>query len=108
MDKKTLMESLAGASFGLYKKGKTVTNPQNGIKIELPGDRIGTLKVVSSMGDTPETEISFCTYEGSGMGSSVRFIKKLCPTATVFDGTPIHGAEAQRADREAKRIADMV
>ncbi len=53
-----------GASFGLYKKGKTVTNPQNGIKIELPGDRIGTLKVVSSMGDTPETEISFCTYEG--------------------------------------------
>jgi flavodoxin len=52
--------------------------------------------------------IPFCTNEGSGMGSSVRFIKKLCPTAIVLDGTPIHGAEAQRADREANRIADMV
>jgi len=51
--------------------------------------------------------IPFCTNEGSGMGSSVRFIKKLCPTATVVDGTPIHGAEAAHADREAQMIADM-
>ncbi len=51
--------------------------------------------------------IPFCTNEGSGMGSSVRFIKKLCPTATVLDGTPIHGAEAARADREAQAIANM-
>jgi curli biogenesis system outer membrane secretion channel CsgG len=54
-----------GATFGLYKKGKMVTNPQTGIKIELPGERIGTLTVLSSMGDTPETEISFCSYEGN-------------------------------------------
>ena len=52
--------------------------------------------------------IPFCTNEGSGMGSSVRFIKKLCPTAAVLDGTPIHGAESARADREAQRIVDMV
>ena len=51
--------------------------------------------------------IPFCTNEGSGMGSSERFIKKLCPTATVMDGTPIHGAEAANADREAQRIAGM-
>ncbi len=51
--------------------------------------------------------IPFCTNEGSGMGSSERFIKKLCPTATVLPGTPIHGAEAQQADREASLIADM-
>jgi len=51
--------------------------------------------------------IPFCTNEGSGMGSSVRFIKKLCPTATVLGGTPIQGAEAARADREAQMIADM-
>ena len=51
--------------------------------------------------------IPFCTNEGSGMGSSVRFIKKLCPTATVLDGTPIHGAEAARADSEAQQIANL-
>ena len=53
-----------GSVFFLYKKGKTVTNPQTGIKIELPGQKVGTLTVINSMGDTPENEISFCKYEG--------------------------------------------
>ena len=56
---------------------------------------------------TGKTIIPFCTNEGSGMGSSERFIKKLCPTATVLNGTAIHGAEAAHADREAQRIAKM-
>ena len=56
---------------------------------------------------TGKTIIPFCTNEGSGMGSSVRFIKKLCPTANVEEGTPIHGAEAANADREAQIIANM-
>ena len=55
-----------------------------------------------------ERIIPFCTNEGSGMGSSVRFIKKLCPGAEVLEGTPIHGAEAQNADREAQKIAHLV
>lgn len=53
-----------GAIFKLYKKGKTVTNPQTGMKIELPGTVVGTLTVEASMGDTPESEISFCKYAG--------------------------------------------
>ena len=56
---------------------------------------------------TGKTIIPFCTNEGSGMGSSVRFIKKLCPGANVDDGTPIHGAEAANADRQAREIADL-
>ena len=56
---------------------------------------------------TEKTIIPFCTNEGSGMGSSVRFIKKLCPGANVEDGTPIHGAEAANADREAREIAAL-
>ena len=56
---------------------------------------------------TGKTIIPFCTNEGSGMGSSVRFIKKLCPTANVEEGTPIHGAEAANADREAREIAEL-
>lgn len=55
-----------------------------------------------------KTIIPFCTNEGSGMGSSVRFIKKLCPGANVEDGTPIHGAEAAHAEREAQHIANLV
>lgn len=51
--------------------------------------------------------IPFCTHEGSGMGSSVRFIRKICPDATVENGTPIHGAEAQQADSEARQIAEL-
>lgn len=58
-----------GSVFSLYKKGKTVTNPQTGIKIELPGQKVGTLTVINSMGDTPENEISFCKYEGDEIES---------------------------------------
>lgn len=59
------------------------------------------------LGFTGKTIIPFCTNEGSGMGSSMCFIKKLCPGATVEDGTPIHGAEAAYADSEARKIAEL-
>ena len=51
-------------NFTVYKKGKTVTNPQTGMKIELPGTKVGTVSILQSIGDTPETEISFCSYDG--------------------------------------------
>ncbi len=54
-----------------------------------------------------KTIIPFCTNEGSGLGSSVRFIKKLCPDSNVREGTAIHGAEAAYADAEAQDIAEM-
>ncbi len=71
----------------------------------------GTMPMVcytflESLDFTGKRIVPFCTNEGSGMGSSVRFIKKLCPTAIVEDGIPIHGAEAANADREAQQIAD--
>lgn len=59
----------AGDSFNVYKKGKVVKNPQTGINIELPGQKIGAVTVLSSYGETPETEISFCTYEGSDINA---------------------------------------
>lgn len=57
----------AGDTFNVYKKGKIVKNPQTGLNIELPGQKIGTITVLSSYGETPETEISFCSYEGSNI-----------------------------------------
>ncbi len=56
-----------GDSFNVYKKGKVVKNPQTGLDIELPGQKVGTVSVLSSYGDTPETEISFCNYDGEAI-----------------------------------------
>ena len=58
---------VVGDKFTLYKKGKTVKNPQTGMNIELPGAKMGEVTVLSSFGDTPETELSFCTYEGEAI-----------------------------------------
>lgn len=41
----------------------------------------------------------FCTHEGSGMGSSVNDIKKLCPGARVEKGLAIHGGSVNRSKR---------
>ena len=57
----------AGDQFNVYKKGKIVKNPQTGLNIELPGQKIGAITIQTSYGDTPETEISFCTYEGEAL-----------------------------------------
>lgn len=53
-----------GDKFNVYKKGRKVKNPQTGMEIELPGTLIGVVTVQTLMGDTPETEISFCSYSG--------------------------------------------
>jgi len=42
----------------------------------------------------------FCTHEGSGLGSSERDIKKLCPNANVLPGLAIRGSNVNRADKD--------
>lgn len=44
------------------------------------------------------TIIPFCTHEGSGMGSSERDLKKLCPNANVLSGLVIRGSRVNEAD----------
>lgn len=44
-----------------------------------------------------KTICPFCTHEGSGLGSSIGDIKKLCPNAKVGTGLAIHGAKADKA-----------
>jgi len=48
-----------GMMFSILTKGRKVKNPQTGIMITLPGKSVGQVKVVSTGGDTPETEYSF-------------------------------------------------
>lgn len=58
----------AGDVFEVVTKGKRVKNPQTGIMIELPGKKIGTATILSTGGDTPETEYSFVSLsEGTNI-----------------------------------------
>jgi Uncharacterized protein involved in formation of curli polymers len=57
---------VAGDEFTIMEKGKKVKNPQTGMMIELPGKPVGKLKVVQTMGNMPEEQISITSLtEGS-------------------------------------------
>lgn len=45
----------------------------------------------------------FCTHEGSGIGSSIADIKKLCPAAVVESGLAIYGSRVSRAKADIER-----
>ncbi|MGN0390908.1 MAG: flavodoxin [Wujia sp.] len=42
----------------------------------------------------------FCTHEGSGMGSSIKDIKKICKAANVEEGLAIRGGSVERSRKE--------
>ena len=50
-----------GDTFGIYRRGKRVLNPQTNMMIELPSRLIGTIKVNSSIGTDPLNEVSTCS-----------------------------------------------
>ena len=54
-----------GMKFAIKTKGKKVKNPQTGIMINLPGKQVGTATILSTGGDTPETEYSFVSVDAS-------------------------------------------
>lgn len=45
----------------------------------------------------------FCTHEGSGMGSSVGDIRRLCPGATVEKGLAIRGSSVGQSKRDIEK-----
>ncbi|MBE5040643.1 flavodoxin [Ructibacterium gallinarum] len=45
----------------------------------------------------------FCTHEGSGLGSSMNDIKKLCPTAKVKNGFAIRGGNAEQVKKDIEK-----
>lgn len=45
----------------------------------------------------------FCTHEGSGLGSSIIDIKKLCPTAKVEKGLAIHGGNVKQSRNDIEK-----
>jgi len=49
-----------GDTFKVMKEGKKVKNPQTNTMITLPGNQIGKIITVMSLGDTPESEVTLC------------------------------------------------
>lgn len=45
----------------------------------------------------------FCTHEGSGMGDSVKDIRKICPAATVEKGLAIRGSQVGKSEKEIEQ-----
>jgi len=49
--------------------------------------------------------IPFATHEGSGLGGSVNFLKKICPQAEILQGIAIHGADAKNSEIQVAQWA---
>lgn len=60
-----------GMEFSVYRKGKIVKNPQTGGVIELPGDRVASLKVNSTFGESEASEISFMQLISGKVGEEL-------------------------------------
>jgi len=54
-----------GDTFNIFIKGDTVTNPQTGMKIELPGKLIGKVTVIQTAGTNINDEICFAKSVGN-------------------------------------------
>ena len=44
--------------------------------------------------------IPFATHEGSGLGGSISYLKKICPKAEIVQGLAIHGADAKNSESQ--------
>ena len=51
-----------GDYFRVKEKGRTVKNPQTGVKMELPGKEVGKIQVSFTGGETPESEFSLVKF----------------------------------------------
>lgn len=49
--------------------------------------------------------IPFATHEGSGLGGSVNWLKKICPSAKIENGFAIRGAAAKNSESEVSAQA---
>jgi curli biogenesis system outer membrane secretion channel CsgG len=51
-----------GDVYDVVEKGKSVTNPQTGMKMELPGKTAAKIKIETLGGDTPQSEFSLVSF----------------------------------------------
>lgn len=61
-----------GAEFEVMKKGKQVKNPQTNMMISLPGKKLATIEVLTTTGETPETEVSFAEIKSGDLSTYIK------------------------------------
>lgn len=61
-----------GSKFSIMKAGKRVKNPQTGMFITLPGKPLGKVEVLTSFGDTAESEVSMCNIIEGNIDSYIK------------------------------------
>ncbi len=62
----------AESEFDVMKEGKKIKNPQTNMMITLPGKKIATIKVLTTVGDTPESEVSLCTIVEGDLSAYIK------------------------------------
>ncbi len=51
---------------------------------------------------TEKKILPLCTNEGSGMGSSEKDIRRLCPGAEIMEGLPVNGSRAAESEPDLR------
>jgi curli biogenesis system outer membrane secretion channel CsgG len=59
----------AGDSFAIFKRGKKIKNPQNGLTIELPGKKVGKLTIVQTLG-SGDNEVSMAEFSSESLNTA--------------------------------------
>lgn len=68
-----------GDTLSVYKQGKKIKNPQTGMLIELPGQKVASIKIISQFGQTYMDEGSICqllTGNLKGVRNNELYIQK--------------------------------
>ncbi|NLC27983.1 MAG: curli production assembly protein CsgG [Campylobacteraceae bacterium] len=61
-----------GDKFGVYGQGETITNPQTGFLMELPGTKIATIEVISQFGSSVTDEGSITRIVSGNIESIIK------------------------------------
>jgi curli biogenesis system outer membrane secretion channel CsgG len=61
-----------GTEFDVMKEGKKIKNPQTNMMITLPGKKIANVKVVMSVGDTADSEVSICSIVEGDLSTYIK------------------------------------
>tara|TARA_R110002072_G_scaffold86438_1_gene195030 strand:- start:929 stop:1909 length:981 start_codon:yes stop_codon:yes gene_type:complete len=60
-----------GMTLAVFKNGQDIVNPQTGATITLPGQKVGTITVASSVGDDEFNELSFVSLSSGKIDQSL-------------------------------------
>jgi len=61
-----------GDKFDIYKKGKQVKNPQTNMMMTLPGKKLAKIEILTTLGDTPETEVSLAEITSGDINAYIK------------------------------------